>query len=108
MKAVTLVLCTAPAAEARQLADALLGERLVACVNLVGPMTSRYWWDGEIAESSEILLVMKTWSPVAAKLRRRISELHSHDVPEVLEFHADSGLAAYMTWVASSCDVSSP
>ncbi len=103
MNAVTIVLCTAPEEEARGLADQLLAEKLVACINLIGPVTSRYRWEGEVEEAREMLLLMKTSGPLAAKLRARVEQLHSYDCPEVLEFHADSGLPAYMAWVCDVC-----
>ena len=98
-----VVLCTAPADEARVLADQLLAERLVACVNFVGPITSRYQWEGRIEEATETLLLMKTTDSARARLRQRIVALHSYSVPEVLEFGADGGLPAYLDWVAASC-----
>ena len=103
MTAVTLVLCTVPEAEAAALADRLLEEELVACVNVIGPVTSRYRWQGKVERAEEMLLMMKTAGRLAGRLRERIVELHSYDVPEVLEFHADSGLPAYLDWVGESC-----
>ena len=102
-EAVFVVLCTAPPAEAESLADQLLDERLVACVNLVGPTASRYHWEGRIEEQAETLLLMKTTDGLRERLRERISELHSYSVPEVLEFGADGGLPAYLGWVAMNC-----
>ena len=104
MTAVTLVLCTAPESEAAALADQLLREKLVACVNLLGPVTSLYMWEGEREESREMMLVMKTEGRTASALRARIVELHTYEVPEVLEFHADSGLEGYMDWVSKCCE----
>ncbi len=101
--AVVLVLCTVPEAEADALSDALLTEGLVACVNFVGPLRSRYIWKGAIEESHEVLLVMKTAATTAPRLRTRIAELHSYDVPEVLEFETDAGLSSYLRWVVESC-----
>lgn len=104
MSPVTLVLCTAPESEAVSLADQLLCEKLVACVNLVGPVTSLYMWQGEREESREMMLVMKTARDSVSALRTRIVELHTYEVPEVLEFHADSGLEGYMNWVSKCCE----
>jgi periplasmic divalent cation tolerance protein len=104
VSSVTLVLCTAPEGEAASLAEQLLRDRLVACVNLVGPVTSMYVWQGAKEESREVLLIMKTARHLAAALRERIVELHSYEVPEVLEFDADGGLDRYMEWVAGSCE----
>ncbi len=100
---VYLVLSTAPVDEARALADQLLQEGLVACVNLLGPMTSRYHWQGEIQEGQEMLLLLKTRSDLRLQLRQRLAELHSYEVPEILEMAVDSGLPAYLAWVADSC-----
>lgn len=104
MTPVTLVLCTVPEPEASGLADCLLTDKLVACVTVIGPVTSMYRWQGEREESQEMLLFMKAPTSLLPKLRERIVELHSYEVPEVLEFHADSGLAAYADWVAKSCE----
>jgi periplasmic divalent cation tolerance protein len=101
---VVLVLCTAPAAEADSLADRLLEEKLAACVNLIGPMTSRYRFEGRIETGEEMLLLIKTTAARKSALRRRIVDLHSYAVPEVLEFQADSGLPAYLGWVVDSVE----
>ena len=100
---VSLVLCTIPEAEARGLVDRLLEERRIACANLVGPVVSRYRWEGAVEESREMLLVLKAPSADVAALRERIAALHPYDVPEVLEFGASGGLPAYLAWVAESC-----
>ena len=100
---VVLVVCSVPEKEARGLVDQLLAERLVACVNMLGPVVSRYHWEGKIEEGQEMVLLMKTTAPLKARLRRRISELHSYAVPEVLEFDVDSGLESYLDWVKGSC-----
>ena len=102
-ESVFLVLSTVPAAEAKSLADRLLDERLVACVNFLGPIASRYHWEGQIEESTEVLLLMKTTGAARTRLRERIVELHSYAVPEVLEFGAAGGLPAYLDWVAATC-----
>jgi periplasmic divalent cation tolerance protein len=100
---VALVVCTVSEKEARPLTDQLLADRLVACVNLLGPVVSRYHWEGKIEEGREMLLLMKTTASLKVRLRQRISELHSYTVPEVLEFDVDSGLEGYLNWVRSCC-----
>jgi periplasmic divalent cation tolerance protein len=100
---VALVFCTVPAAEARSLVDRLLDERLIACANILGPFTSRYRWKGKIEESEEIGLLMKTRGDLLPGLRRRVQELHSYEVPEILELAVQGGLQAYLDWVVDSC-----
>lgn len=99
---IAVVLCTVPCDKAAALADALLGEQLIACANLIGPFESRYRWRGTIETGREILLLMKTPRELTGQLRARIVELHEYEVPEVLEFEAD-GLPAYLQWVAREC-----
>ena len=101
---VSVVLCTAPVDEAASLADRLLEARLVACANLVGPVESRYWWEGKIQSGRETLLVLKTETALVPRLTERIEEWHSYSVPEVLAFEAGSGLEAYLSWVRAECE----
>jgi periplasmic divalent cation tolerance protein len=103
MSGVCVVLCTVGESKARALADALLGERLVACVNFLGPLTSRYVWQGAIEEAREVLLVMKTTTACVAALRARIVALHEYQVPEIIELSVAGGHPPYLEWVLASC-----
>ena len=85
--------------EAERLADALVGERLAACVNIVGPIRSIYRWQGEVCRDDEHLLLIKTTRQQCESLERRVCELHSYDVPEVIVLPIESGSAAYLTWL---------
>ena len=104
---VYLVLCTVPEPDTRRLVDCLLEERHIACANLLGPVESRYRWEGRLETSREILLLMKASSSALEGLRGRIAALHPYEVPEVLEFEASSGLPAYLAWVTASCGAES-
>lgn len=96
---VRLVLVTAPATEARGLARRLVEERLVACANLVD-VHSVFRWEGALEEQEEALLVLKTTRARLDALRERVVALHSYDVPEFLVVPVESGLEAYLGWVA--------
>lgn len=98
-----VVLCTAPVDRAEGLADALLEDRLIACANLIGPIVSRYVWEGRVERGEETLLVLKTRRDLVPALTQRILALHPYDVPEVLEVPVCSGLEAYLAWVDTSC-----
>ena len=75
----TLVMVTAGSEEqAATIGRALVGERLAACVNIVGPIRSIYRWQGEVQNDSEHLMLIKTrpnkqWA-VSRELRRRIKD----------------------------------
>lgn len=106
MTGVAVVLCTVPEGEAERLVDQLLAEHRIACANLVGPVRSRYRWEGQIEEAREVLLVMKTASAAVAGLRERIVALHSYDVPEVIELPVSGGADAYLRWVLAEVTLS--
>ncbi|MDA0934582.1 MAG: divalent-cation tolerance protein CutA [Planctomycetota bacterium] len=100
---VTVVLCTAPVDRAEWLAERLLEDGWIACANLVGPVVSRYVWEGRVERAEETLMVLKTRSDLVAELRERLVDLHPYEVPEILELPAAGGLDAYLAWVHASC-----
>lgn len=71
--------------EAERVAESIIAERLVACANIQAPCTSLYHWEGKIERSTEIPVFFKTRMMIAERLRARIEELHSYDVP-IVEF----------------------
>ena len=96
-----MVLVTAPDARVgAELARAVVGERLAACVNVVPGVRSIYRWQGELQEEGEVLLVAKTTSERLEALTARIVALHPYEVPEVLALPEAGGSAAYRAWVA--------
>ena len=95
-----VVLTTAANAdEANRLAHSLVEERLVACATLIPSVRSIYRWEGEIEESNEILLVLKTGVDQLAALQLRLHALHSYDTPEFLVLAVESGSPAYLGWL---------
>jgi periplasmic divalent cation tolerance protein len=98
---VLVCFCTCPDADsAARLADALVAERLAACVNLLPGLRSVYRWQGTIERSDEILLLIKTTDARLPALSARVLELHPHELPEVVAVEVAGGLSAYLEWVA--------
>ena len=80
----------------------LVDERLAACVNLLGPMRSIYRWRDAVEDGREYLLLIKTRAALVKALERRIRELHTYEVPEVIALKLDSGSPPYLAWLAES------
>jgi periplasmic divalent cation tolerance protein len=94
-------------AEARRIARVVVEERLAACANILAPMTSIYWWEGAVQESSEAVLILKTTSDRVAALTARVKELHSYDVPCIEAWPVAAGLPAFLDWVGRETHASS-
>lgn len=88
--------------KAEALAEALVGEELVACVNIVGPIRSIYRWQGAVQRDEEFLCVMKTDRAHTEALKARLPALHSYSVPELVILPVSDGLPDYLAWVSAS------
>ena len=77
----------------------LLTERLIACVQIVGPIKSLYWWKGTVEETEEWLGIMKSRKSLYPKVEAEIRALHSYEVPEIVAVEVSDALAAYGHWV---------
>ncbi|MSR45943.1 MAG: divalent-cation tolerance protein CutA [Planctomycetes bacterium] len=99
-----VVLITAPdAACAEILATALVSERLAACVGRLGPLESRFRWNGAIDSTSEILLLAKTTAARFEALCARVRALHPYELPEIVALPIVAGFDRYLDWVAREC-----
>jgi periplasmic divalent cation tolerance protein len=98
---IVLVLTTAPDSDhAESWARNLVEERLAACVNVHGPMSSFYRWQGAIECDAERQIVIKTTRAQVAALRARLRELHTYELPEFLVLGVEAGSDEYLRWVA--------
>lgn len=88
--------------EATTIAYALLEERLVACVQTVGPITSRYYWQGELEHEREWQCLAKTEAALFEKVEGAIRSLHSYEEPEVLAIPVLTGSKGYLDWISAS------
>jgi periplasmic divalent cation tolerance protein len=86
---------------AEGLARAVLEQRLAACVQIAGPITSRYWWQGELAESEEWLCLAKTERRLYREVEQAIVAGHPYDAPEVLAVPVIDGSAKYLAWLSA-------
>ena len=87
------------AQEADQLAQALVGEKLAACVNRIQSIQSVYRWQGQVEQNEEELLIIKTRKELFPALEKRVRELHSYSVPEIIAVPLVAGSAGYLGWL---------
>ena len=89
-------------AQAEKIASSVVQERLAACVNIQGGVRSCYVWEGKLTWSEELLLVMKTSAGKLDALKKRVLELHSYEVPEIVAVRVEDGLKEYLDWMRGS------
>ncbi len=85
--------------EAQSIADALVRGRLAASVNVIGPMTSTYWWQGKVVTAEEWLCVVKTQKSCYEELEKLIKGIHSYEVPGVIALPVATGSEKYLEWI---------
>lgn len=96
---IQVITTTASKAEAQTIARTVLEARLAGCVQIVGPITSAYWWEGQIEEAEEVLCIIKSRADLFERLEATIRAAHPYDVPEVLVVPVAAGSQGYLDWL---------
>jgi len=86
--------------EARKIGKELVATRIAACVNILDQMNSFYWWDGEIQDDSEVVMIAKTTAARVPDLVKKVKSLHSYDCPCVVSLPVAGGHPAFLDWIA--------
>jgi periplasmic divalent cation tolerance protein len=84
---------------ARALQRVLLEARAAACVQILGPISSAYWWEGQIEEAQEWLCVAKTRRSAYSRLESLVKENHPYETPEILAIPILVGNPSYLDWI---------
>jgi len=90
--------------QAMAIGKALVCERLAACVNVIGGMTSIYRWNGEVNTDDEAVLIAKTSSAKFEALTARIKQLHTYECPCVISIPVTGGSREYLGWLSEQVE----
>lgn len=85
--------------DAGMIAKRVVENRLAACAQVVGPITSTYWWEGAIEETEEWCCIMKSRKNLYEELEKAILDVHPYDVPEIVAVPIVSGSQKYIQWL---------
>ncbi|HVD40687.1 MAG TPA: divalent-cation tolerance protein CutA [Solirubrobacterales bacterium] len=85
--------------EAARIAELLVERRLAACVQVMGPIVSRYRWQGAVEEEREWQCLAKTTRAAYEAVEAAIREVHSYDEPEIVATEIVAGSAGYLAWI---------
>jgi periplasmic divalent cation tolerance protein len=100
-----VILVTVPdQALGRKIAEALVTERLAACVNQVPGLFSVYRWQGRVEKEPEELLLIKTRKDFISRVSERVRELHTYQLPEIIALPIVGGSQPYLEWVTQETE----
>jgi len=95
----SIIIVTAGNKEAaREIASLLVERRLAACAQMI-PIESVYSWQGKICEDSEVALHIKSRTALFDEIKAAIKEIHSYEVPEIIQVPITDGLPEYLAWI---------
>jgi periplasmic divalent cation tolerance protein len=84
--------------QALELAHGVVAERLAACAQIIGPITSVYRWEGRIVEADEFLLLMKVPAAGVESLADFVRVRHPYDTPEITTVASSFVDHRYLSW----------
>jgi periplasmic divalent cation tolerance protein len=96
---VVVLVTTSSKAEAEKIGDALVAENLIACASIVDSVQSIFRWEAKLCRETETLMILKTVKPRLDAVAKKITQLHSYDVPEIIALPIVGGSPDYLDWV---------
>lgn len=88
--------------EAKNIAKTLVQEKLIACANIIDNVTSIYEYNNKSCEEDEVLIIIKTILGHFQKVKNRIMEMHSYDIPCIVEVNITNAANKFTDWVVNN------
>jgi len=86
--------------DAEKIAKTLVEKRLAGCVQIIGPLTSVYWWKGSIETAGEWLCLIKSSKTLYGELENAIKKIHPCEIPEIIAAPIVEGSKEYLNWLS--------
>ncbi|MBV6518534.1 MAG: cytochrome C biogenesis protein CcdA [Candidatus Brocadia sp.] len=99
-KTIVIFITTSSQDEAKKIGQILREENLIACCNIVPSIESIFTWQGRTLHEKETLMICKTREDLFGAVEKRVRQLHSYDVPEIIALPIIQGSKDYLDWVA--------
>ena len=92
---------TAPSYDVAEIIGrALVGEGLVACVNIIAGARSIYRWEDKVETADEVVLIAKSRRDLFGQIENRVKELHPYECPCIVAWPIAVGHEPYLDWLA--------
>jgi periplasmic divalent cation tolerance protein len=85
--------------DAEKIAKSLIEKRLAGCIQIIGPISSIYWWKNKIETSQEWLCIIKSKKKLYEEIEKSIKEIHPYEIPEIIAIQIISGSKDYLKWL---------
>jgi periplasmic divalent cation tolerance protein len=99
MKTNFIYITASSLSEARAIGSELVSRRLAACVNIIENIHSLYWWDGEIQDDKEAIIIAKTKEDLVPELIEKVKSMHSYECPCIVSLPILDGNRMFLDWV---------
>jgi len=96
---IQIITTTGSKENAEKIANELVQNRYAACVQIVGPITSVYWWKEKVEKAVEWLCIVKTRRDLYEVAESLIRHNHTYEVPEILAVSVLEGYDGYILWL---------
>ena len=85
--------------DAGKIAAELIRMKLAACTQILGPVNSSYWWNGNVETANEWLCIIKSKKSLYSKIEAVIKKMHPYQIPEILALPVVGGSKDYLKWL---------
>lgn len=99
LKEVLIFITATTNEEAKKIANRLLDQKKAACVNIIPQIDSYFWWQGKKELAKEILLIVKSTTPLLNDVIKLVKELHTYELPEIIAIPIVGGNQDYLNWI---------
>jgi len=97
--AIQVITTTENREDADRIAQRLVEDRLAACVQVLGPISSTYRWQGTVETAQEWQCLVKSRRQLYDQLEEAIRRIHPYDEPEILALPVLAGSEGYLAWL---------
>ena len=104
-KAIIVFITTGTTDEAKKIGKHLVEECLAACCTIIQPVESIFKWKDAIHVEQETLIISKTREELFSALEKRVKQLHSYEVPEIIAIPITQGSKSYLDWIVKETKI---
>ncbi len=96
---ILVITTTSTKEDAEQIAKTLLAKKSAGCVQIIGPISSHYYWQNELCQDEEWICLIKSSKHNYQTLENIIKEIHPYEVPEIISLPIVEGSKSYLSWL---------